>query len=105
MWEYPKGWERLENLLDATWEIDVPEGNPMPMPLRLAITRTWIEWARIHGDPTASQFIDGSETFGVTDTITYHDNKIEPKVNPPITYRPWEKEGAEATEIQRLPND
>lgn len=105
LWEYPEGWGRLEDLLDSTWEIPVEYGNPMPSPSKVAITRRWIDWGREHGDKTADQYYEGSETFGVVDTITYHDTKIEPKVNPPMTFKPWEEEDGESAEIQRLPED
>jgi hypothetical protein len=105
LWEYPDAWARLEDLLESVWEVPCPDVDPMTSPMKVAITRVWIDWARQHGDPTASDYTVGSSSFGVTDTVTYHDNNLMPKVNPPLTYRPWEEEDAGSAEIQRIPSE
>ncbi len=93
-WAYPKGQHKIEDLLDATFDIPITP-NFQPGFIRTYTMVKWIRWAFEHGDDTVKEFVDKfPEAFRVTTTVVYHD--VLPKI---------EMEKVDVVKIQGLEKD
>jgi len=80
-WIYPEEQHRFEDLLDASWDINIYNSHESTA---LKITRRldWIDHARRGRDKTAEKYYDSFLTVRIVSTVTYHDVAPEIKCMP-----------------------
>jgi hypothetical protein len=98
-WDYPDEHNRTEDLLDATWELEVTKQG-IPMVLQMHIHRLWVERAMEERDPTADKYYDNLQSFGIAPTVKYDDKEVELKSLP--KFRLLEEKDEKAAETPRI---
>lgn len=90
-WEYTKGNELTENMIEAVYELGWD--SKQPLCLEVHIKRQWIEWAIAHGDMTYLDYTGGKVM--ITPPVMYDES-----VHSVKDFRILEKEKEKEKEIE-----